>query len=188
MGNKPNLDDYIDVPARIADFREAHPYGTLQAECQFAQVDGRWWVVVKAYAYRHEDDKRPGTGLAWEVVPGKTPYTKDSELQNAETSAWGRAIIAVGASDAKKIASREEVRNREEPARAAPEENEEGRTELKKLCEENGWPPAAVSVVFRQRYGMPAAYGTNDDLKAFVALVKTGAVTIEVQGDEPPSG
>jgi hypothetical protein len=52
--------------------------------------------------------------MAWEVFPGRTPYTRGSELQNAETSAWGRAIIAVGASDSKRgIASREEVRNRQ---------------------------------------------------------------------------
>jgi hypothetical protein len=70
---------------------------------------------VKAYAYRTPDDQRPGTGLAWEPCPGKTPYTKDSELQNAETSAIGRAIIMVGASDAKKVASANEVRNRQAP-------------------------------------------------------------------------
>jgi hypothetical protein len=46
---------------------------------------------------------------------GKTPYTRDSELQNAETSAIGRAIIMVGASDAKKVASANEVRNRQAP-------------------------------------------------------------------------
>ena len=35
-------------------------------------------------------------------------------MQNAETAAWGRAIVAVLASDTKEgIASREEVRNRQ---------------------------------------------------------------------------
>lgn len=184
MGAKPNLDDYNDVPERIAEFRKAHPAGTLQAECQFAQVDGRWWVVVKAYAYRDQDDKKPGTGLAWEVVPGKTPYTRDSELQNAETSAWGRAIIAVGAADAKKgIASREEIRNRQEPPPTPPEDNEEGRQELRTLCEENGWPAAPVSAVFKQRFGVSAAYGSNEDLKAFVANVRAGTIKIEVKDD-----
>ena len=72
------------------------------------------FLVVVAAAYRDRDDPRPGVGMAWEVFPGRTPYTRGSELQNAETSAWGRAIIAVGASDSKRgIASREEVRNRQ---------------------------------------------------------------------------
>jgi len=51
--------------------------------------------------------------MAYEQWPGRTPYTRDSELQNAETSAWGRAIVAVLAADTKRgIASQEEVRNR----------------------------------------------------------------------------
>lgn len=55
----------------------------------------------------------PGIGVAWEPFPGRTPYTKDSELMNAETGAWGRAIMAALAADAKKgIASAQEVRNR----------------------------------------------------------------------------
>lgn len=70
------------------------------------------FIVYTAAAYRTPDDPRPGIGIAWEPVPGKTPYTADSEMMNAETSAWGRAIIAVGAADSSKIASREEVRNR----------------------------------------------------------------------------
>ena len=71
------------------------------------------FIVYTAAAYRSQDDARPGIGIAWEPFPGRTPYTAGSELQNAETSAWGRAIIAVGASDAKGgIASRQEVQNR----------------------------------------------------------------------------
>jgi hypothetical protein len=183
MGKAPNLDDYVDVPARIQDFRKAYPEGTLQAECQFSQVADAWWVVVKAYAYRNQEDKRPGTGLAWELVPGKTPYTKDSELQNAETSAWGRAIIAVGASDAKKIASREEVRNRQD---VPPPDNEEGRAALRELCSSRGLPPEAVSAVFRQRFNVPAAYGANEDLHAFVAGVRDGLIQINI--DDQPAG
>jgi hypothetical protein len=119
MSKKPDLSGYKEVSERIQDFRKTHPEGSLQSEVVPSPVDG--FVVVKGYAFRSPDDPRPGTGLAWEPVPGKTPYTKDSELQNAETSAWGRAIIAVGASDASKVASADEVRNRQEPERSAPE-------------------------------------------------------------------
>jgi hypothetical protein len=66
--------------------------------------------VFKAYAYRTADDPRPGVGHASEPIPGKTPYTKDSEWANGETSAWGRAIVAVLAADTRKgVASRDEV-------------------------------------------------------------------------------
>ena len=72
-----------------------------------------------ALAYRAPDDPMPGIGTAWEPFPGRTPYTRDSELMNAETSAWGRAIVATLAADTNKgIASREEVRNRSEDAPA----------------------------------------------------------------------
>lgn len=113
MSKAPDLSDYVEVPERIEIFREKYPNGSLQAEVVQWPTQDVPFVTVRAYAYRSESDARPGTGLAWEPYPGRTPYTKDSELQNAETSAWGRAIVAALAADAKRgIASREEVRNR----------------------------------------------------------------------------
>jgi hypothetical protein len=119
--------DYIDVATRITEFRAKYPDGTLAPldsakPYELVKADGvakdgkpftATFVVVVAAAYRTPDDPRPGVGMAWEVFPGRTPYTLGSELMNAETSAWGRAIIAVGAADSKQgIASAEEVRNR----------------------------------------------------------------------------
>jgi hypothetical protein len=119
--------DYIDVATRITEFRDKHPAGSLAPwdpakPYELIKADGigkdgkpftATFVVVVAAARRTPDDPAPGVGMAWEVFPGRTPYTLGSELMNAETSAWGRAIIAVGAADSKKgIASAEEVRNR----------------------------------------------------------------------------
>lgn len=110
---------YVDVAARIVEFRTKYPEGSLQPAdlakpYAIEQIGGATYVVVVAAAYRTADDQRPGIGMAYEVFPGRTPYTKGSELQNAETSAWGRAIVAVGAADTKRgIASSEEVRNRQ---------------------------------------------------------------------------
>lgn len=127
------LSDYVDVPARIAEFRAKFPDGSLQPwnpdePYRVEKVGEKIFVVVVAAAYRTPDDKRPGVGMAYEQFPGKTPYTRDSELQNAETSAWGRAIVAALAADTKRsVASQEEVRNRqadreaEEKAAAARE-------------------------------------------------------------------
>jgi len=120
------LDDYVTVAERIEQFREKYPEGSLQCEWQMLMVptavkqpDGSWStmdrpiIVAKAFAYRTADDPRPGVGHAQEPIPGKTPYTKDSEIQNAETSAWGRAIVAVLAADTRKgVASRDEVQAR----------------------------------------------------------------------------
>lgn len=106
------MDDYVDVAERIRDFNRKYPEGSLQAELVYMENPAGWLCV--AQAYRTPDDPRPGVGHAFESVPGKTPYTRDSEAQNAETSAWGRAIVALGF-ETKKIASRQEVRNRSEP-------------------------------------------------------------------------
>lgn len=107
--------DYIDVATRIIEFREKFPQGSLtQLDLQFVSFGGKDWVVYTAAAYRSPDDPQPGIGTAWEPVPGPTRFTKDSEVQNAETAAWGRAMVAALAVDTKKgIASSEEVRNRQ---------------------------------------------------------------------------
>lgn len=111
-------EDYVDVATRIAEFRDKYPDGSLQpadltAPYRIETVDGQAWIVVVAAAYRDDTDQRPGVGMAWEAYPGKTPYTRGSELQNAETSAWGRAIVAALAADTKRgVASADEVRNR----------------------------------------------------------------------------
>lgn len=109
--------DYKDVPTRIADFKELYPDGALRPAnpdepYRIEAISGQFFVVAVAAAYRGPDDTLPGIGMAWEPFPGKTPYTRDSELQNAETSAWGRAIVAALASESKAVASAEDVRNR----------------------------------------------------------------------------
>ena len=110
------LGDYNDVASRMREFFERYPDGRLRpaAPWRFETVGDKAFVVYEAAAYRTHDDPLPGIGTAWEPFPGRTPYTRDSELMNAETSAWGRAILAVGAADTRRgIASREEVRNRQ---------------------------------------------------------------------------
>lgn len=122
--------DYIDVAARIVEFRTKHPAGSLTRvgpdgalePVQFLDFGGKTWVVYTAFAYRTPEDRFPGVGTAWEPVPGPTQFTRDSEVQNAETAAWGRAIVAALAADTKKgVASAEEVRNRQDNAAEAPQ-------------------------------------------------------------------
>jgi hypothetical protein len=123
MSPRPSMDDYVDVAERIRQFKAEYPEGSLQSsqDPKFQVItekreDGaeltHVFVMYCAAAYRTPDDPRPGIGWAWEPVPGPTPFTRDSELMNAETSAWGRAIVALGF-ETKKIASANEVRNRQ---------------------------------------------------------------------------
>lgn len=117
--------DYIDVATRIAEFEQKHPDGRLRPvnpdePYKIEALGGEFFIVYTAAAYRTADDPLPGIGVAWERFPGKTPYTKDSELQNAETSAWGRAIVAALASKSRHVASAEDVRNRQADAQVQP--------------------------------------------------------------------
>ena len=170
MANRPSLDDYVDVAERIQDFKDAHPEGSLQTlGWEVVTVEGvnpktnkpeaRTFIVYRAAAYRSADDATPGHGIAWEPWPGGTPYTKDSELMNAETAAWGRAIVALGLVANRKLASRQEVRNRvadqdaEAEAKPAPkakakakakpakwQPSDEQITELREFYGKTGWP------------------------------------------------
>jgi len=117
-GGSINDENYQSVAERIRLFREKYPEGSLTAldpskPFEIVQVDGQAFVSVAAVARRTPDDLAGGMGLAWCPIPGHDEYTRNSEIQNAQTSAWGRAIIAVLAADASKIASREEVRSAE---------------------------------------------------------------------------
>src|SRR5215469_7981648 len=127
-----NLDDYVDVAERITEFYDRYPEGSLSAgpDCwRIVQVEGwdkngdhvmQTFIAYTATAYRWLDDPRPGVGVAWEVFPGRTPYTRGSELMNAETSAWGRALAALGIATKRGIASRQEVQGARERADGLP--------------------------------------------------------------------
>jgi hypothetical protein len=129
MANYKGPLDYIDVATRIIEFREKYPTGSLQSwkdpyviEVKMPDGSIKSYMVYSAAAYRTPDDQLPGVGWAYEPIPGPTNFTRDSELQNAETAAWGRAMVAALAVDTKKgIASSEEVRNRQTKTTEAPQ-------------------------------------------------------------------
>ena len=112
MKPKDWLVDYVPVEERIEAFYRDHPDGSLQSTI-VTELTSDSRICIMAMAYRDPDDKRPGVGHSWLAIPGETTFTRGSELENAETSAWGRALAALGYEVKRGVASREEVANKQ---------------------------------------------------------------------------
>jgi hypothetical protein len=121
-------ESYVEVKERIQWFYATYPEGALVTEkisiieADFAR--GKQAVLVESAAYRTPDDPHPGRGSSWMVIPGHTPYTNGSEVENAETSSWGRSIAAIGGLVDRGIASAQEIRSKagdelEQPSRVS---------------------------------------------------------------------
>jgi hypothetical protein len=124
-----NMQDYVDVKERIAQFYKKYPDGSIQFEYKGILESNPDMIWGIAYAYRTATDERPGIGTAAELAVGKTNFTRGSELMNLETSAWGRAIGALGIGLGKSVATRQEV----EAAQARQEPSDDPWQERKPL-------------------------------------------------------
>ena len=108
-----DLSEYVTVNERIALAMDKWPDASFQnIGTKLIEVAGHFYVEATVALYRDPNDVRPAIATAWEPVPGATPYTKDSEMMNAETSAMGRAVIAAGI-PSKKVASADEIAARQ---------------------------------------------------------------------------
>jgi len=109
-----DLSSYTDVKTKIELFLAAFPQGSIQFVLGGVCAHNPEMIWGQAFAYRTPDDARPGVGTAQELAIGKTNFTRGSELQNLETSAWGRAISALGIGLTAGIATKDEVRGAQE--------------------------------------------------------------------------
>jgi hypothetical protein len=156
--DKSALKDYVDVAERIRAWYEAYPNARI--ETRIVEHNEKR-VVVEARAYRglkfdgaadelgFMDDRPAGIGHSAMQIPGATPYTRGSEIENCETSAVGRALVMAGL-PSKRIASDDEIRSKESPAKAAPvQEREKPKTDDEEILKAataafDGPTPAAV--------------------------------------------
>ena len=113
MAGRFNLDDYETVESRIKRFYNENVDGRITSkwENQYDLTEGKRTWVVKAHVYITAGDqanKLPkATGYAVEI-DGTGGANNGSALENAETSAIGRALANMNLSGNKR-ASREEM-------------------------------------------------------------------------------
>ncbi len=114
-----NLGDYVDVPTRFRLALDKWPdLRVVETPAEVVTIGDRTFISVTVKVYRDLLDLLPCVATAWEPFPGTTPYVRNSEMMNCSTSALGRALgmmIPFG-----KMASFEEVQNRQNDTPAAP--------------------------------------------------------------------
>ena len=107
-----NPKDYETVESRIKRFYDLHPDGRIVTQNDTALEDRQvaTWIVKASIflsAGDQAEDLPKATGYAFEV-DGQGMANKTAALENAETSAIGRALANMGLSGNKR-ASREEM-------------------------------------------------------------------------------
>ena len=136
-------DGYIDVAIRLQVLKGFYPEASLQPwnpDKPYEIItlrDGATYIVVVAACYRFPADVRPGVGMAWQEFPGKG-FTSGNELMIAETSAWGRAIVAAIQTETKKIASKQEVEASKVRAEVVVDENQMSAYQLAQIKKNHG--------------------------------------------------
>jgi hypothetical protein len=106
-----DLSDYVDVRHRLELALLKFPdLRVVENEPQLIPIGERVYIQCEVAVYRDHEDLRPMRAFCWEVFPGRTPYTKDSEQMNGATSALGRALGYMGFGIKSGLASADEVR------------------------------------------------------------------------------
>lgn len=105
--------NYIEVRDRLQMALAKYPdLRVVESLPRILEVGGRIFIEVRVTVYRSADDTSPNIASAWEPFPGKTNFTRDSEMMNCSTSALGRALGYMGFGISRSMASADEVRNR----------------------------------------------------------------------------
>jgi hypothetical protein len=161
--NRFNLEDYETVEERIRKFYEANPDGRIITENKTTLEDRSvsTWVVFASIFLTAVDQANhlpKATGWAFEI-DGGNGANKTAALENAETSAIGRALANAGFSGNKRT-SREEIEKVERGVTPQPVRDWETEAsklstieELRELWNEakrNNAPPATLSKIKKQ--------------------------------------
>lgn len=184
-----NLDEYATVEERLAKFWEDHPNGAVVTD--MVKHDGDI-CIFKALIFFERGGELVATGFA-EEIRDASPVNKTSFVENAETSAIGRALAACNY-QMKKRPSREEMekvqRRNQVGSVAKPVEQEdpkapvsaEFRATFEAACAKIGLIPlqvtASAGLDWEELYNHE-----KDKLRATFKLMKEGMIASgEIEG------
>ena len=164
------MDNYVDVATRLQMAFKRWPELRIQETGRevIEMPDKSCFIRATVTIWRTPDDLIPVIATCCEPYPGRTPYTKLSENENAFTHCIGRAIAYMGIGANKSLASRDEVETAQarQPTRLA--EVVPLRNDVEQPFESDGASPYAnpkqlgLIRVLASKQGL-----TNDQLKEF---------------------
>ncbi len=122
--------DYVEVHERLKYFRATYPKYSLTTEV----IEKTESSILVMAIIKDDKDRILATGLA-EESKNSTFINKTSYVENAETSAWGRALGNLGIGLDTSVASADEVSNaianQNKPTKVVKKTKKEGKWELK---------------------------------------------------------
>ena len=168
------MDNYVDVATRLQMAFKRWPELRIQETGRevIEMPDKSCFIRATVTIWRTPDDLIPVIATCCEPYPGRTPYTKLSENENAFTHCIGRAIAYMGIGANKSLASRDEVETAQarQPTRLA--EVVPLRNDMEQPFESDGASPYAnpkqlgLIRVLAGKQGL-----SNDQLKEFCTNV-----------------